>query len=305
MLLREDPDDPILASQFAQWLAADHSHAQAWAEVCQTIDTLLTAPVERQHYELPGPHKPRLAWHKRLSVRLWAGSAAAMACAILTLFGPDTLLWLRADYYTGYGQTQHIHLADGSTIALAPRSAIAVHMTANARAITLLRGEALFDVQHNAQRPLTVTTTNSVATDLGTVFDVLTGQGRTTLAVKEGSSRFERRTHPSQGHDLHAGEWMSLMATQSMAGQIPPDSIGAWADGVLVARSLRLADLAARLQPWTRRRIVILDRTLAEKRVTGVYDLNNPLKALQLALRPHGGTVGTLVPGVLLVMGPS
>ena len=133
------------------------------------------------------------------------------------------------------------------------------------------------------------------------MFDVQVEQGTTTGAVKEGSSRVEAIKPPSYWHDLHAGEWVSVAGGQSQSGTLSPDRVGVWADGILIARSLSITDLVARLRPWSHQRIILLDKTLAQKHVTGVYDLSNPLKALQLAVQPHRGRVNTLVPGVMLV----
>lgn len=301
ILLRDEPDNVQLSQQFAEWLATDPRHAQAWAAINKTVATLQNAPPERQAYVLPGQGRKSL-W-ATLSFRFAVSGMAAFACLALFLFGEDTLLWLRSDYYTGYSQTQHIQLADGSTVNLAPRSAIAVHLTPTDRRITLLRGEALFNVSHNALRPFVVTTPNARATDLGTVFDITAEHGKTTLAVKEGSSRLEALGSLGRWNDLHAGEWMSVSGVHTLSGRSEPDRIGTWVDGVLVARTMRVADLIARLRPWTHKRIIVLDGSLAEKQVTGVYDLTNPLKALQLAVRPHNGKVDTLLPGVLLVTG--
>lgn len=305
MLLQEEPDNPDLQAQFARWLAADPAHPQAWAAVTQTVATLKQAPPERQHYAMPGVQVPQPAQPNKIKHTfgwLWAGGIGAVAaCAVLAVFAPEALLWLRADYYTGYGQTQNVRLVDGSSVQLAPRTALAVNITDNVRTITLLRGEALFSVRHNDQVPFVVVAAGAKATDLGTVFDVQVEQGTTTVAVKEGSSRVEAIKSPGHWHDLHAGEWLSVAGAHSQSGTQSLDRVGAWADGMLIARSLSITDLVARLRPWSHRRIVLLDKALGQKHVTGVYDLSNPLKALQLAVQPHKGRVHTLVPGVMLV----
>lgn len=305
MLLQDEPENKALQAQFAHWLAADPCHAQAWTAITQTVATLKLAPPERQHYALPAAQAPQHApahGLKRPVWGLWAGGVGAVAvCAVLAMFAPDAQLWLKADYYTGYSQTQNVHLADGSSVRLAPRTALAVNITATTRTLTLLRGEALFTVRHNAQVPFVVMAPGTKATDLGTVFDVLAEQGSTTVAVKEGSSRVELLQTPGQWQDLHAGGWLSVAGGQSRSGAQAPDRVGTWADGLLVARNLSVADLVARLRPWSHQRIILLNKALAQKHVTGVYDLSNPLKALQLAVRPHNGQVNTMLPGVLLV----
>lgn len=305
MQLQEEPENQALKARFKLWLAADPHHVQAWAAISQTIATLQQAPPERQHYVLPAAQAPQRAPAHIIKRRIWrlgAGVAGAIAaCAVLALFAPDVQLWFKADYYTGYSQTQNVYLADGSSVRLAPRTALAVNITSTTRTITLLRGEALFTVHHNSQVPFVVMAPYTKATDLGTVFDVLIEQGSTIVAVKEGSSRVEPLQLLGHGNDLRAGNWVSVAGEKVVSGTQSPDRIGVWADGVLVARNLSVADLIERLRPWSHQRIILLNKALAKKHVTGVYDLSNPLKALQLAVRPHNGQVNTMLPGMLLV----
>lgn len=305
MQMQEEPENKALKARFTLWLAADPRHVQAWAAISQTVATLKQAPPERQHYVLPAARAPQRAHAHITKRRVWqlcaGGAGGVAACAVLAMFAPDVQLWFKADYYTGYSQTQNVRLADGSNVRLAPRTALVVNITATNRTLTLLRGEALFTVRHNAMVPFVVMAPGTKATDLGTVFDVLIEQGSTTVAVKEGRSRVEPLQFQGHGQDLHAGNWVSVAGEHVLSGNQSPDGVGAWTDGLLVARNLSVADLVARLRPWTHKRIILLNKTLAQKHVTGVYDLSNPLKALQLAVRPHNGQVNTMLPGVLLI----
>jgi len=63
---------------------------------------------------------------------------------------PDT-------YRTALGERRAVTLADGSQITLDSSSEVMVRYSANARALTLVRGQARFDVTHDVERPFTVT----------------------------------------------------------------------------------------------------------------------------------------------------
>lgn len=302
--LQDDPNNPELVRQFDVWLRADPRHPQAWAEVNKTITLLQQVAPERRRAERPAAqaaHKP--VW-KRRAVQSWAGGLAALACVSLFMFAPDARIWAQADYSTGYSQTKEVRLRDGSVVQLAPRSAIAIRFTQTTRIVTLLRGQGLFTVHHNAQRPFTVKAGAVTATDLGTVFDVAMEDNHTTVAVKEGSSRVAAPGALGATQDLYAGDWMRVSGHTTQTGKQNPEMVGAWATGLLVARDMRVSDFVAALRPWSHRHIFVLDQQLAEKRVTGVYNVRAPMQALRLAVRPHGGNVQTVLPDLALVTGP-
>lgn len=302
--LQDDPNNPELLRQFDIWLKADPGHHQAWADVSRTITLLQQASPERRHYKVPAaPTVYKPVWKRRV-FQTWAGGVAALACVGMVLFAPDAMVWVRADYSTGYSQTKEVQLQDGSVVQLAPRSAVAIQFTKTSRAVTLLRGQALFTVQHNAQVPFTVKIGAVTATDLGTVFDVARDDHHTTVAVKEGSSRVSAPGDLAAYQDLYAGDWLRVTGHVTQTGKQNPDMVGAWATGLLVARSMRVADFVTALRPWSQRHIFVLDKRLAEKRVTGVYNVHDPMRALRLAVRPHGGNVQTVLPDLALVTGP-
>ncbi len=62
-----------------------------------------------------------------------------------------------------------------------------------------------------------------------------------------------------------------------------------------------IGDVVAMLGRYHRGMIVLRDETLAARRVTGVYDLADPVAALRTAIKPHAGVVDAYTPYVLVV----
>src|SRR3984957_4748348 len=71
------------------------------------------------------------------------------AIAVWSLNRPD-------DYRTAAGERRVVTLTDGSKIALDSRSEVLVSYSEKARDLTLVRGQARFDVAHHVERPFSV-----------------------------------------------------------------------------------------------------------------------------------------------------
>ncbi|WP_173570766.1 FecR domain-containing protein [Acetobacter conturbans] len=304
--LREEPDDPELRQQFEAWLHESPLHRQAWAEINETLGVLASAPPERRERNSARRWWGRPANDRRGSRRMrtvaFAGAAMA-ACVAAFVLVPDLTLRLRADHYTQAGTTQAIRLADGSEVILAPRSALTVHMTAHARRIDLLRGEAWFVVHHDTSRPFSVVAGPVTTTDIGTMFDARTDGEETSVAVREGAVHVFAQGGISLDRDLHAGERVDVKGGQVTVDTQSPETMGLWRDGMLVAQGNTIAEMAAALQPWTQTRIIIAHDTLAARKVSGSYDLRHPETSLQLIVHPYGGKVVSVTPWFALVTG--
>ncbi|KAK0361209.1 hypothetical protein LTR94_024265 [Friedmanniomyces endolithicus] len=108
----------------------------------------------------------RPSWYKRLFP---AVAVLAPVAAAIGLF-----IWLptRGSYETGVGQQHKVELADGSRIHLDTDTQLKVRYGDGERRILLERGQALFSVAHDPERPFTVQAGHAEVTALGTVFDV-------------------------------------------------------------------------------------------------------------------------------------
>lgn len=111
--------------------------------------------------------------------------------------------------------------------------------------------------------------------------------------MREGSVRVIARRSPVAGRDLRAGEWERVSGADSASGVVPVATIGAWRDGLLVARNETVGDMIGALRPWTSTKIILTDRKLSDKRVTGTYNLHQPEAALRQIVDTYGGHVSS------------
>jgi transmembrane sensor len=92
----------------------------------------------------------------------------------------------RDHYQTAHAEQRSWRMPDGSTVHLNSSSEIRVRFDARQRRIELVRGQALFQVAKDAQRPFWVYAGDTAVRAVGTEFDVYRQPGRTLISVLEG-----------------------------------------------------------------------------------------------------------------------
>ncbi|MCD5979574.1 FecR family protein [Pseudomonas quasicaspiana] len=276
--------EPARFEEFDHWLHASPEHLSAWAQVNRAWSAI-EQPSTTAHW----PAATAVVQLKP-SRRRWSMLAAACVCVIAVgvawLNNPD---W-QADYHTGTGETRVVKLKDGSQLTLAARSAVDVDYSGNTRRITLLSGEALFDVVHDARRPFQVDASNVVIRVLGTSFDVARSETGIKVEVREGAVGVSANGSP---YRLGAGQRLWFDAVQGSAQQaaIAPDEIATWVSGQQFFENATVQEVVEQLRKYQHGWIVIGDDALGQKRVTGLYDLRDTQRALQALAKPIGGTL--------------
>lgn len=246
--------------------------AQAlWQRLDQAAtDTDLTPPMV-----LPVAAK-QSGW--RPDRRLVMGGAIA-ACAAAAFVGlrafqtPVPTLVLE----TGLGEISNHPLEDRSLVSLNSDSRIEVRMTPERRQVTLVKGEALFQVAKNPQRPFVVTAGSVSVRAVGTAFSVrLRGEGAEVL-VTEGVVEV---TESGTSTRLRAGE-AGHIAQNAVSVRSDPSEVSrklAWRDGRIVLANQSLAEAAEEFNRYNRTKIYIADPALSSRKLVGQYGLSQPEK---------------------------
>lgn len=228
----------------------------------------------------------------RKPVRRW-GYRVAVAAAVAVFVGIAGSLFLR-DFRTETihaSEAQVVALDDGSQVELAegaelrrPRG----FLGGDVRRVSLLRGNALFDVVHDPNRPFRVETRNAEITVLGTTFGVNASRASTEVTLVSGSVNVERRADPETAVTLEPGERSRVVAADAPSEPEPADisnNLG-WT-GDVYAHDVTLSEVIRRLEERFEVSISV-DDGLAEERVTGVFrhehGVEDALEKLALAL---------------------
>ena len=288
-------------ARFEAWLREDPRHRRAHEELRRTwsaLDDLKHGvPPEARHGIPNAPPIPRAGHLPRL-----VAAAAVLVLAIgaaLWLHGRPTVTRIS----TAIGEERHVALPDGSQVALNTHTALEVRFTPRRREVYLLRGEAHFEVRHDAHWPFFVHAAHTVVRDVGTQFEVrLRADRAVEVLVDEGRVQVQERagsagsSTPGAGstvrwvRSLRAGEQLSIAGPHPVIASLTPGRIAdalAWRDGALVFQSEPLSRAVAEVARYTPERIVLADPRVAALRISGRFrtdDVRGFFAALKTAL---------------------
>ncbi|WP_083213720.1 MULTISPECIES: FecR domain-containing protein [unclassified Ensifer] len=299
--LKARPNCRDTEAQFRAWLGRSELHVRSWQTALKTWQLLGEVPPVHEHLwrgaRPLASLQPATRRRDRRVAKVWATGAAVLAlaaCLVMFVSLPSLLLWWQADHVTETAQSRTIALEDGTIIEMGGGSAIATEVSAHARHVRLLKGEAFFNVARDLSRPFVVDAGGVEVSVLGTAFDVQLASADTTVELAHGTVAvsYSGPDH-KQNFELAPGETATVThATGAVTrSAIAPDEIGAWRSGKMFVNNVTVAAAAERLQRYHSAWIAIPQSRLAQQRVTGVYDLKDPDHALQALVQPFGGTV--------------
>ena len=283
--MQDDPDNPVAQSMIKRWRARSTRHEQIWQKVSGAHG--MSGQVLKQRDKAERKAKSRISRRKLVI----GGLAGVGAIGAGSLSIPDALVWARADHITPKGEVRRVTLADGSLSTLGPESAIAVDYGERRRSVELLRGMAFFEVAADSGRPFVVKARELAATASGTAFDISDDAGFIAISVAEGA--VETIEAIGRAQRLGAGEWLSFDARRNTfdRGRRDVTQVASWRDGLIIADEEAVGALVAKIGRWHPGRIVILDASISEQRVSGLFDLSDPQRALAAVVLPAGGRV--------------
>jgi len=312
-----DPTHPYFDPQtrdqaFLEWLTRSPQHVKMYLETYETyqrtanIDPKKRIDIERllhkhdaEVIQLFGPAPPAAPPYRRRRVVM--GIAAGVAA--LTLVGVMfSKVFGQRECATAIGEQRTCKLEDGSVIYLNTDSRVKMQLTQHERHIELVRGEALFEVQHDAHRPFVVSASHANIRAVGTRFNVRrrsestdvtviegiveVSEGATDAAITDGdqSSKSPGAGASSPALRVAAGEEASV--ARGHLNKQPHANVAealSWRERRLIFKNTRLADVAAEFNRYNRRQIRIEGSIPME--LTGTFDSDRPTALILYALR--------------------
>ncbi|KQO50492.1 FecR family protein [Sphingomonas sp. Leaf257] len=258
--------DPVSADwdAFTEWLEADPGHAERYdraaAILMEAEEALSVQP------EVPAPVAIAPEPVRRHSLR-WIGGA--MAAALIGAIGVTAWQDRPQPYAveTAAGETRRVPLSDGSSVTLAGLSRVELDRAEPRRAV-LARGEALFQVRHDAQHPFAVQAGRLALVDLGTVFDVRMG-GQTRVAVAEGAVMVDPKGAALR---LDAGQAVTVDGDRLTRSAVEPEEVGGWREGRLAFDGAPLGMVAEDVSRFLARPVTVAP-AIAARPFRGTIDL--------------------------------
>ena len=292
-----DPGNPAARELAERWRARGKEHEAGWAEA-DHVHGMTGRVVQARSQAVP----QAVGISRRRFVL--GGSVAVAAAATGLALAPGVLLQMKASHLTSTGEIQQIPLEDGSEIILGPNSAIASRFTADERRIELLNGMAWLNVADDARRPFNAVVEGmQVVTQKG-AFDLSRDADLLTVAVEQGAVDVATPgLSLSLNESVTAGSWLSLDRDGGLVerGTRNPQQFASWRSGMLVAESETVAAVVARISRWVPGKVLIASRELGEQRISGVYNLANPQRALAAVIQPYAGKVREITPWLTII----
>ncbi|PJO49289.1 FecR family protein [Brucella pituitosa] len=281
MQLQASPKDTAIVEACALWRASDARHELAFAKASRVFSDTRFLLLQDTDFARTAARKPRYPVRAALSSMLLFG---ALAGGFIAYDGP---MRLRADAMSASNEMPIIKLEDGSTVQLNAGSAIAFDITDSERQVQLLRGEAYFIVAPDPQRPFTVRAANGEVTALGTEFDVKLKDGGADVVVTEHAVQVQTSATSSalnpldalqleQGHSVFYDKKNGI----GQVAMIDPELAASWRRGHLVFENQPLEHVVEDIARHLPGRVMIASSDLAERRITGTFDLSAPSTAL-------------------------
>lgn len=302
-LLRSGTHAPAQERAFELWISEDAQHQTAYhhlQSVWDGCDALSEDPeflsIRRRALQ---PRQPAA----------WRAGAVAAACAFLILIvgAIGAQFWntsplpaadrIIADiggvldrqsryYSTQVGERSNITLPDQSVVDLNTDTEIRTLFTDQERRIVLVRGQALFKVAHDADRPFSVVASGQVITALGTEFEVRLDQGEVAVTLLEGRVTVDELNTAAGGlgeEDDHTDAKETIVelapGERIEVGQNGPPTIStpdvekviAWKDGVVSFIGEPLEEVVYEMNRYSETKIVIRDESLKQMPFGGTF----------------------------------
>ncbi|OUS24569.1 hypothetical protein A9Q98_13510 [Thalassotalea sp. 42_200_T64] len=210
-------------------------------------------------------------------------------------------------FATKVGEQASFTLSDGSHIQLNTNTEVAINYGSNQRKLTLVRGEAQFDVNHDISRPFTVVAGEKSFTALGTIFNVQKNneqalelvviEGRVLIAkaneaidvIKQSFDQPLATLLPGilvkSGEKATIAEHVDAPVQEVSLSQVQRDL--AWQQGMLIFEGEPLTTALADISRYTKIHFEIIDPQIANLKVAGYFradDIDGLIASLEINL---------------------
>jgi transmembrane sensor len=277
------------------WLYADGAHEEAFERATEIWGILPGAALVAANGTTTSAVRPARAAPVVRRSPVWG--LALAACLLLVVLGGGAGWWLMhrpLGYSTLVGEQKVATLKDGTRIALNTDTALAIDYEADVRRVRLDRGEAMFEVAPNPQRPFIVTAGDRTVRAVGTSFIVRRTDSGVVVTLIEGKVAINQigatRSQPADAPTLlRAGERLTVIPdAPSLIDQPSMEAATAWRRGQAVFADMPLSTAVAELNRYGGPRITIGDPRLASLRVSGVFATNDTAEFASAIAALHG-----------------
>lgn len=276
-----EADDP-LRTKFEQWLMASAAHQQAYSDVSKVWSSFDSTQALEKLADIADQEAffQQSARSRKIKNAI-AGALAAVAIGMGGLLGFQT--WhaqpvMQMVAQVEVGQVQSQRLEDGTLMTMNTGTDIEVTYYRDRRLVTLKRGEAIFEVARDEDRPFIIDSGKAKITVLGTRFAVNRLQKLVRVSVGHGTVKVEPQNaesaNQSTGLILHDGEVAEVKNDASKATRSHHQASDAFAfeKGMVIFEEADLDEIAETLSRYRKLPLV------AEQPLSGKVHISSMLK---------------------------
>jgi transmembrane sensor len=281
MRLNAAPNDVATLEAFEDWRDAAPEHRAAFDAVQDSWALFGDQAAAPELLALRRDALGRTGRRPRLDLgrRGLAAGLAALIIAPLAVYGwrrlgPDARQTLR----TAVGEQRTVTLSDGSRVSLDANTLVKVAYSPALRLAEVVEGRAHFEVAKDKARPMRVRAGRRTVTALGTAFTVEHQGERVVVTLVEGRVAVTE-TAPPRGVAPPAKELVPQQqlvfaadAAPRMHEAVDVERAMAWREGKLVFDDENLADAVARVNNYSRVKIVVEDAPARALKVSGIFN---------------------------------
>lgn len=297
-VLRNSDCSAAKRKAFDLWLSESESHAEAFEAVKQAWN--LSARLDADSDFLALRHAAIRGSVDQARSRRWSTMAIAVSVCLIAAFA--TLFWKlsqpepgpkvrftlneaalapRAQIIsTAIGERSTFLLEDGSSVELNTATKMKILFGDEKREIILLKGQALFEVAPNPDRPFVVFAANRRITALGTEFEVRLDKQDVSVTLLEGKVEVTELTLVDSTQNAADLRSIELLPGQRVSGDLAQtlevsrddlDRALSWREGRLQFKNERLSDVVYEINRYSVHDVRLADPSLGDIRVSGTF----------------------------------
>ena len=273
------PDAPE-RSQFEAWLMQNSMHQQEYASISaawqgvDSVDELKKIAAARQSQQI----FKQSSRAKKIKNAVSAASAC-LVLAFASLIGHQQYQHWQASptmQLASQSKTAQIirqTLEDGSQVTLNASSQIQVTFYHHQRHVDLLKGEAIFNVEKDSNRPFVVETNSAKITVLGTHFAVNKLSKLVRVSVDHGKVQVESKNDGSK-ITLHNGQVAEILSGQNVQYKnAPAADYFSFAKGKVTFNQADMVEIADVLSRYRQQGVLVQGNT--QEKISAVFEIKD------------------------------
>tara|TARA_R110000744_G_scaffold15958_6_gene44232 strand:- start:1312 stop:2349 length:1038 start_codon:yes stop_codon:yes gene_type:complete len=294
------------------WLSADKRHPvalKAMADVWDDMDEILMI-IDNKDSSVKVSIWPIL---KPIFKPVMLAASISFMALLLWVGMPNNVH--KNSYATLIGQQMDATFDDGSIIHLNTNTHIETEFTDNKRIIKLVKGEALFEVAHDPNRPFIVYAGDRLVQAIGTKFVVHLKSEDIQVTVTDGKVKMSKvalnttltdindlTNTAIQKDDVYIIKGEKVVVTQDKAPtltHIKAENMArelSWLNGKLIFVNEELSDVIEEINRYVEIEIVLDDSTLHDIPISGRFDLKDSdalIEAIELSFNMKSEHIGS------------